>query len=37
MASTWVLKLKEHAGALEDLVKNEHFLVGEFNQQPLAA
>jgi len=36
MASTWTLKLKEHAGAHGDLVKNVFDLVGDF-QRPLAA
>ncbi len=37
MASTWVVKLKEHAGALVDLVKNEHILVADTNYQLAAA
>ncbi len=28
MASTWGVKLEEHAGALEVLYKNEHFVIG---------
>jgi hypothetical protein len=32
MASTWELKLKEHAGAPEVLSKNGHFIVGEMPQ-----
>lgn len=36
MASTWVVKLKEHAGALVDLDKNEHYVVGT-TEMPLAA
>ena len=35
MASTWVVKLKEHTGAHEDLVKNVHFVIG--NDYALAA
>jgi len=35
MASTWVLKLREHSGAHEDLVKNVHFVIG--NDYALAA
>ena len=35
MASTWVVKLKEHAGAHEVLVKNVHLLIG--NEPMLAA
>ena len=31
MASTWVVKLKEHAGALVDLVKNEQTIVANDN------
>jgi len=31
MVSTWVVKLKEHAGALVDLVKNEQPLVANDN------
>ena len=36
MASTWAVKLKEHAGAPEVLVKTGNQLVGT-NQMPLAA
>ena len=36
MASTWVLKSEEHAGAYEDLVKNVHYVVGT-TEMPLAA
>ncbi len=35
LASTWVLKLKEHVGALEVLVKNEQIVIG--NNYALAA
>ena len=35
LASTWVLKHKEHTGADEDLVKNVHFVIG--NDYALAA
>ena len=36
MASTWVMKHKEHAGEHEDLVKNMYFVVGN-NDNLLAA
>ena len=35
LASTWVLKHKEHTGAHEDLDKNVHFVIG--NDYALAA
>lgn len=35
LASTWVLKHKEHTGADEDLDKNVHFVIG--NDYALAA
>lgn len=36
MASTWVLTVKEHAGANVDLVKNVHFVIDN-NYAQLAA
>jgi hypothetical protein len=35
LASTWVLKLEEHVGAYEDLVKNVQLVIG--NDYALAA
>ena len=35
MASTWVVKLKEHAGPHGELVKNVYFVIG--NDYALAA
>gem|GEM_PF-2308813 len=35
LASTWVLKHKEHTGAHEDLLKNVHIVIG--NDYALAA
>lgn len=35
MASTWVVKHKEHAGEHEDLVKNMYYVIG--NDYALAA
>jgi hypothetical protein len=35
LASTWVLKHKEHTGAHEDLLKNVQFVIG--NDYALAA
>lgn len=35
MASTWMMKLKEHTEAHEDLLKNVHIVIG--NDYALAA